>query len=190
MKIKSIEYFTLEMPLTEPYTIAYETVSSTTNIVLKLTTDKGLTGWGCAAPDLEVTGETPQNVVDNIENVISGLLKDQSPFQIAKVNHLLKQQLKISSSSRAMVNIALYDLLARKAELPLYKLLGGYRNSIATSVTVGIMPAKETIDQTKYYLKKGFTIIKLKGGINVQEDIEKVRKIHGSWATRPDHSTR
>ncbi len=51
MKITHIEYFRLDMPLAIPYTIAYETVSKTTNIILKLNTDKGITGWGCAAPD-------------------------------------------------------------------------------------------------------------------------------------------
>ncbi len=67
MKITSVEYFRLDMPLAVPYTIAYETVSSTTNIILKLGTDKGITGWGCAAPDKEVTGETPEEVMDTLK---------------------------------------------------------------------------------------------------------------------------
>ena len=66
MKITAVEYFRLDMPLAIPYTIAYETVSKTSNIILKLSTDKGITGWGCAAPDLEVTGETPEDVTNNI----------------------------------------------------------------------------------------------------------------------------
>lgn len=182
MKITAIEYFRLDMPLAIPYTIAYETVSKTSNIILKINTDKGITGWGCAAPDLEVTGETPEDVISNIENVLTGLLVGQSPFQIARITHLLKQLIPKASSTIAMVDIALYDLLARKARLPLYQLLGGYRNEIPTSITIGILPLKETIEQAKYYLKKGFTIIKLKGGLNLAEDIEKIlklREIHG-----------
>ena len=46
MKITNIEYFRLDMPLAIPYTIAYETVSKASNIILKLNTDKGITGWG------------------------------------------------------------------------------------------------------------------------------------------------
>lgn len=64
------------MPLTTPYIIAYETVSKTTTIILKLTTDMRITGWGCAAPDLEVTGETPEDVIHYIETIIIGLLKN------------------------------------------------------------------------------------------------------------------
>ncbi len=72
MKICEIDYFRLEMPLAVPYTIAYETVSHATNIILKLVTDSGITGWGCAAPDPAVTGETPEDVVRTIEKVHQG----------------------------------------------------------------------------------------------------------------------
>jgi len=181
MKITHIEYFQLDMPLMVPYIIAYETVNKTTNIVLKLTTDKGITGWGCAAPDLEVTGETPEDVIDNIEKIIIGLLKGQSPFQIALITHQLKQLCPKASSTIAMVDIALHDLMARKAKLPLYQLLGGFRNNIPTSITIGILPLEETMAQANEFLKKGFTILKLKGGLNLDEDIEKIIKLREKY---------
>ncbi|MBF0290023.1 MAG: dipeptide epimerase [SAR324 cluster bacterium] len=177
MKIKEVEYFRLDMPLASPYTIAYETVDRTTNIILKLITDAETTGWGCAAPDLEVTGETPEDVVHNIETIIVGLLKGQSPFQIARITHELKKLCPKASSTIAMVDIALHDLLARKAKLPLFQLLGGYRNKISTSITIGILPLEETLEQTRMFLKKGFSVIKLKGGVNLVEDIEKILKL-------------
>lgn len=183
MKISAIEYFRLDMPLAFPYKIAYENVTSTSNMILKLITDKGLTGWGCAAPDKEVTGETIEDVISNIENVIVDLLKNQSPFHIARYIHRIKSLCPKSSSTIAMVDIALYDLMARKAKLPLYQLLGGYRSEIPTSITIGILPLDETIQQAGYYLKKKFTIIKLKGGLNLEEDIEKIiklREYHGN----------
>jgi len=181
MKITSVEYFRLDMPLAMPYTIAYETVDHATNIILKLTTDKGITGWGCAAPDKNVTGETAEEVINNFNSVIIGLLNNQSPFQIARINHSLKQLLPGAASTMAMVDIALYDILARKAKLPLYQLLGGYQNKIATSVTIGILPLKETLDQANYYLKKGFRILKLKGGLNLEADVEKILKIREKY---------
>ncbi len=177
MKIKAIEYFRLDMPLAIPYTIAYETVSHTSNIILKLDTGTGLTGWGCAAPDKEVTGETPEEVIRNIENVVISLLKEQSPFQTAKFTDLIKQLLPGASSTLAMVDMALHDLLARKAKIPLYQLLGAYRNEIPTSITIGILPLDETLETAKNFLKKGFSILKLKGGLNLSEDIEKILKL-------------
>jgi len=177
MKITGLEYFKLEMPLAIPYTIAYETVSKTTNIILKINTNKGITGWGCAAPDLEVTGETAEDVIHTIEDTVIGLLQGESPFQITRFTHLLKQQNPKASSTLAMVDMALHDLMARKAKLPLYQLLGGFRKEIPTSITIGILPLKDTIEQASYYFKKGFSIIKLKGGLNLNEDIEKILKL-------------
>lgn len=165
------------MPLAVPYTIAYETISNTTNFILKIITDTGLTGWGCAAPDKVVTNETPEDVINNLESVIIGFLKGESPFQIAGLTHRLKKLIPNDSSSLAMVDIALYDLLARKAGLPLYRLLGGFRQSIPTSITIGIVPVEETLQQTKKFLKDGFNIIKLKGGLSLEDDIEKINKM-------------
>jgi len=177
MKIKKIEFFRLDMPLSVPYTIAYETVSHASNIILKLITDTGLTGWGCAAPDVSVTGETVEDVIQSIERVIQDRLLGCNPFRIARITHELKKLIPKSSSAIAMVDMALYDLMARKADLPLYQLLGGFRRQIATSITIGILPMDETLQQAIKHLKNGFTILKLKGGLNLSEDIEKVIKL-------------
>ncbi len=190
MKINKVEYFKLEMPLSESYTIAYETVSHSTNIILKLETDAGITGWGCAAPDVHITGEKPEDVINNIEKVLCDVLEGGSPFRIAKINRILKERIPGSKSTLAMADMALYDILSRKAGLPLYQLLGGYRDSIPTSITIGIMGVNETVEQVGMFLKQGFSIIKLKGGLCLSDDIEKVlksREKHGmSFSIRFD----
>jgi len=76
-----------------------------------------------------------------------------------------------------MVNIALYDLMARKAKLPLYQLLGGYRQKIQTSITIGIESLEDTLEFARAFWQQGFQIIKLKGGLSVEEDIEKVFRL-------------
>ena len=50
MRITGVEAFMIEMPLATPYKIAYETVSRAANVLLRIETDRGLTGFGCAAP--------------------------------------------------------------------------------------------------------------------------------------------
>lgn len=177
MKITSIEAFKIEMPLAIPYTIAYETVTHSTNVVLKINTDKGLTGWSCAAPDKYVTGETADEVMTYVRQYIEPMIVGHSPFQMMRFVHELKQQIPTANATVAMLDIGLHDLIARKAKLPLYQLLGGFRHSIPTSITIGILSIKETIEQARYFQKKGFQIIKLKGGLDVEEDIEKVKKL-------------
>ena len=56
MKIVSLEIWPLKMRLTEPYTIAYETVTHAENVFIRIETSAGLSGFGCAAPDPNVPG--------------------------------------------------------------------------------------------------------------------------------------
>lgn len=166
------------MDLATPYTIAYETVNHASNVILKLVTDTGLVGWGCAAPDQVVTGESPEKVLTHVDGTVRDMLIGLNPFQIARITHDLKCSLPSKSSSTiAMVDMALFDLMARKADLPLYRLLGGYRDSIPTSITIGIVPLEETLTIAGRHLHNGFTILKLKGGHSLEEDIEKVLKL-------------
>jgi L-alanine-DL-glutamate epimerase-like enolase superfamily enzyme len=53
MKIKPLEAWPVTVRLSEPCTISYETIESTTNIFIRLETDQGIVGYGCAAPDLK-----------------------------------------------------------------------------------------------------------------------------------------
>lgn len=162
------------MPLREPYTIAYETVSAAVNIILKLSTSTGLTGWGCAAPDQVVTGETPESVLDAGNRTIIPLLRGNHPFRVARIHEELRQRIPDARSAAAMTDMALHDLLARQACIPLWRLLGGFRDSIPTSITIGIMNPEETVRRAGRYLNDGFTILKLKGGVDLAEDISKV----------------
>ena len=178
MKIQKISYQRFDIELSEPYTIAYETISQATNFILKIETDSTLVGYGCAAPDPVVTNETPEQVETAIKEIIIPVLKGKNPFNYAKILADLKILLKKKSSALAMVDLALHDLIAKKADVPLYQYLGGYRNSIATSITIGILPIEETLNQASEFVKQGFGIIKIKGGLNVNEDVEKMIRLH------------
>jgi len=162
------------MPLREPYTIAYETVSEAVNIILKLTTSTGLTGWGCAAPDQVVTGETAESVLAAADQKIIPLLRGEAPFRVARVTEWLRKEIPGARSAMAMTDMAIHDLLARKAGVPLWQLLGGFRDSIPTSITIGIMDPQETVQRAGEFLDRGFTILKLKGGADLNEDVRKV----------------
>lgn len=179
MTITDIEYRRYDLLLAEPYTIAYQTIDKATNFVLKLTTDSGLVGYGCAAPDKVVTGESGDDVDRSLRDIIAPALRAQNPFRYAKLLEELRPRLK--SSALAMVDGALYDLLARRANLPLYQLLGGYRDNIATSVTVGILSMEETLRRVGEYMDQGFRVLKLKGGHDHLEDIERLRAVRRDY---------
>jgi L-alanine-DL-glutamate epimerase-like enolase superfamily enzyme len=89
----------------------------------------------------------------------------------------LNPHMTLQPSARAAVDMAIYDLLGKVSNLPLWKLLGGFRSRIKTSITIGIVPVKETIERASDLVAKGFKILKLKGGLDVDTDIERVVKV-------------
>jgi L-alanine-DL-glutamate epimerase-like enolase superfamily enzyme len=177
MKITRVSFERLDLPLTVPYTIAYETVSQTSNFILKLETGGPHVGYGCAAPDQEVTGESAAEVQEGIERNVLPFLKGQSPFTYTRVLEELKGLCPDSPSVWAMVDMALLDLVSKKAGVPLYRFLGGYKESIETSITIGILGMEDTLAAAREYTDRGFNILKIKGGISLEEDIARMIRI-------------
>ena len=177
MKITHIEAWPVTMKLTEPYTIAYETISSTTNVFLRVETSAGIVGYGCAAPDLEVTGETPAGVMDACSKVILPALKGSDPLRSMMLMERIRPHLKDQPAVLAMADMVLFDILGKVAGLPLYNLLGGFRDRMRTSITIGILPVKETVARAIDHVQQGFLALKIKGGADVGADIERLVKI-------------
>ncbi len=177
MKIVQVETWPVEMRLSEPYAIVYEQIESTINIFLRLETNCGINGYGCAAPDKQVTGETPETVMNICNDVIKPALNRSDPLRPAVITEKLSSILPANPSAVAMVDMALHDILGKFSGLPIYKLLGGFRTHMKTSVTIGILPLAETLARAKEWVRKGFQSLKIKGGRNVEEDIEKILKV-------------
>jgi L-alanine-DL-glutamate epimerase-like enolase superfamily enzyme len=177
MKITGLEAWPVRMPLSVPYTIAYETVESASNVFLRVETDQGIVGFGCAAPDPEITRETEDTVLEAYREIISPALVGVNPLRIAYVLSKLRAPLKTRPSALAMVDMALYDILGKTAGLPLSVLLGGFRTGIKTSVTIGILPEKETVEKAKSLVDQGVRSIKMKGGMDVELDITRVIRV-------------
>ncbi len=177
MKITHVDVQPVTMRLKEPYTIAYETVDHTVNIFLRLVTDKEIIGYGVAAPDFEVTGETPAAVLDTCWNRIEPVLRGADPLRHARIMETLRKQFPAFPSALAMVDMALYDILGKKAGLPLYRIFGGFRTRIRTSITIGILPAEETVEKAREFTALGFKALKIKGGADVDMDIERLLRV-------------
>ena len=164
----------MPMRLQEPYTIAYETIHDVTNVFVRLDTGTGPSGYGCAAPDRAVTGETVDGALQAINDAVATTLTGADPLRMARILGDLRNVLGKQPSVLAAVDMALYDLLGKAAGLPLWKVLGGYRDRIRTSVTIGILPRQETVEQALTRVRQGFRCLKMKGGINVDQDAERV----------------
>ena len=177
MRITALRSWKIRFRLNEPYTVAYEHVVCAENVFLRIETDRGITGYGCAAPDLPVTGETPEGVLRGLGEAGEDVLIGRDPLRSARLLEHLRSRHPGQPSMLAAVDMALLDILGRTAGLPAWKLLGGFRSRIATSVTVGILPAAETVDAARDRVKAGFRILKLKGGLDADDDIDRVLRV-------------
>ena len=176
MKITRIDIWPVTLRLAEPYTIAYETVEEAANIFIRVETNTGISGYGCAAPSEEVTGETLDGLI-RAADAIAPAIRGADPLRIAMLMERLKPDLKGQPSLLAAVDMALFDILGKTANLPLWKILGGFRDRMRTSVTVGILPGKETVERALYWKREGFKSLKLKGGKDVAWDISRVMQV-------------
>lgn len=179
-----MEILPLKLRLSEPYTIAYETVDTVDNILLRLVTDGPHVGLGIAAPDEGVTGETPANVLHALNDVVEPLLLGADPLRRSVLMEHLNDALPDNPSVRAAVDMALHDLLGKCASLPVWKLLGGYRSCMATSVTLFIEPTDAAVRRALDFASQGFRALKIKGGVSVDEDIERVLAVRAAVGPR------
>jgi L-alanine-DL-glutamate epimerase-like enolase superfamily enzyme len=177
MKIRQVNSFFRTMALREPYSIAYDTVDRCETVFINIITEDGVQGWGCAAPDPLVTGETASGTLKVLNKEVEPILRGEDVFRYAWILDSLKISLPAHPALRAMVDMALHDIVAQKAGVPLFKLLGGFRNTVPTSITIGIMPIKSTLVFAEEYIKRGFKILKIKGGNDLLEDIERINRV-------------
>ena len=166
-----------DLTLTRPYTIAFETIDAVENLFICIETEEGLAGIGTASPSEEVTGETleqSETALRAMADMIEG--KDLRLFQ--GLLKTLNEKFSAAPAALAAADIALHDLAGNALGLPLVDLLGRVHQSLPTSITIGIMPLEETLQEAEEYLGRGFKILKVKTGLDVEEDIERVLKIH------------
>jgi L-alanine-DL-glutamate epimerase-like enolase superfamily enzyme len=179
MKIRGIEFWVESLELREPYRIAYEEVARVDNVFLRLRTDSHV-GYGCAAPDLQVTGETAETVRAALAGIVEPALTGGDVWRRALLLAELEEPLREQPSALAAVDLALHDLLGKAVGAPLWQLLGGHRDRIATSVTIGILDLPETVSSARRWVATGFRHLKLKGGRDVEDDIARVLAVRAA----------
>ncbi|HEY4324275.1 MAG TPA: dipeptide epimerase [Mucilaginibacter sp.] len=181
MKIKSVYSYLHKLPLTKPYTIAYKTITDTKVVFLEITLENGVIGIGAASPSADVVGETPEQTLANLQ---SGYLDELVGKDIRGFNSLVysaSNHFKKLPGSLAAIDIALHDLFCKYLNIPVLDFYGRQKDNLATSVTIGIKEINEMLGDAGDYYKLGFRILKIKTGIDVDADIERVTKLSDTF---------
>ena len=82
-----------------------------------------------------------------------------------------------NTSAKAAVDMAIYDLWAKRWGAPLYKLLGGARTSFRTDITISVNPIDEMVADALDAVSRGYDILKIKVGKDGTGDVERIAAI-------------
>lgn len=187
MRIARVEVLRHPMALRAPYLIATELVESAENVFVQIVTDGQHVGLGCGAPDPTVTGET----VDACEAALraaSPALVGMDPLWRMRCLEEVEPILRGCPAAIAALDMALFDMLGKVAGEPVFKLIGGYRTHIATSITLFIDAVDVLVDEARRRVDEGFVALKIKGGLDGDRDIATVRAVRA--AVGPDIALR
>jgi len=186
MQITHVEVTPIEFHLRLPYHTADGTrIDCTAAVFLRVETRQGQAAWGCTAIDPGVMGQTLPEVTRTCRACADRAL-DLNPLNIEYALAELSQVAGAVRPALCAFDMAFHDLLALAARLPLYRLLGGYRQRIQTSITVYRASLDETVAMARERARQGFRMLKIKGGQDPQEDVERVRAVYDAlgWVGR------
>ena len=177
MKIKNISIGYLTVPLKTPFITALRTVSTVDDILVRIETDDGLIGLGEAPPTAVITGDTKASIISAIKDFIAPVILGRDLSDFEGTMNALQNSMVHNSSAKAAVDMALYDIFAKSCNLPLYKLLGGFRKQLENDITISINPVEKMVRDSIDAVADGFNILKIKVGTEGLNDIDKISAI-------------
>jgi muconate cycloisomerase len=187
VKITRIEALQVGIPLRRPHLMAARTGDRGLGFypIIKVHTDEGIVGLG-EAPALKewggdhgtYFGESGKMVMMVVHDYLAPVLEGQDPFRIEFIHTLMDRAIKGHPYSKAALDMALYDIVGKALNTPVYQLLGGlFRREIRLAHSIGIMSPEKAAAEATEALEDGIRTIKLKVGIDPERDVAAVREV-------------
>jgi L-alanine-DL-glutamate epimerase-like enolase superfamily enzyme len=175
MHITHTEIYRFSIPM-EPFTIATGTMDYAQNTFIRVHTDTGIYGVGECSAFPMIVGET-QDTCLAMALEFAKLWIGKDPLDITTRLQQLHDFTAGNTTIKSAFDMALYDMAAKHAGLPLYKYLGGTKCSIETDITIGIASPEAMAKKAIEFIKSGATILKVKLGKDASTDIDRIKGI-------------
>ena len=188
MIIQDIQVGSISLPLARPFKTALRTVDRVEDVVVRVVADNGAVGYGEAPPTAVITGDTIGSITCAIRDFIRPALLGRDVEDLEGNMAALSRCILKNTSAKAAVDMALYDLWAKRWNAPLYRLLGGARSTFQTDITISVNPVDEMVADSLDAVSKGFSILKIKVGKEGLADVERIAAIRA--AVGPDVALR
>ena len=133
-------------------------------------------GVGNASPS-DVTNETRESI-EAFMFASSKRVVGTAEDDLSSMHATLDSIAQGNTAAKAAIDMALYDLLAKREGTPLYRRLGGRGEArVLTDMTIGIEDEEETVRRAVASVGQGFRALKLKVGLDLQQDIRRVSSV-------------
>lgn len=182
--IEDMRIYRFDIPLRDVFTIATMSLSRAQNLLVELTTNQGISGWGEASPFHSIAGETQQiNIAAARE--LKQLVVGKNPLAINALIHQMDAHLPHNTTLKSAIDMAAFDIAARVCGVPLYAFLGGCKRKIETDLTMGIGNPDEAGDKALSIRSMGFRMIKVKLGLDFADDVKRLTNIRQAVGAEP-----
>lgn len=176
MRIKKCSARYLTAPLNQPFRISTGAHNTLANVLFTIELCDGIKGYGEAGVATHITGETLQQTRENLVGV-SSLLAGRDVSDYMEISALLHDRFPRNKAAVAAVEMAMFDALASRMRLPLWKLFGVTARKLVTDITIVIADAAETAECCRRFYRQGFRVFKVKIGKDPAIDLERVRLV-------------
>ena len=177
MIIRRIDVYRFNIELTHPTIVSLGVLTSASNVLLRITTDCGILGWGEASPFAPVTGDTQESNYANAR-LIAQTLIGKDPIAVEARMREINTITIGEPSLRSAFDMSLNDILGQAAGLPLYALLGGEIRPLRTDITISMYnTVEETLERLEECIALGLDEIKMKVGRAGLADVQHVAAV-------------
>ena len=184
-KIAGFEVMVVKLPIRREHKWAGLSEPIGKYVLVRATSDEGVSGWG-EAPALKewggefgrYYGESPLITRLVIEKYLVPALVDLEVGDIIGAHARMDAAIKGYPYAKAAIEFALYDVAARTLGVPVHYLLGGRsRATIAITHSIGLLGLEEAERESVQVASEGIKTIKIKVGVDPDRDVAVVRRI-------------
>ena len=186
-RIDAIDVFPIRMPVAHPFTTTYGEFRYFDKVIVRIASESGAVGWGESVASRS-NGLPLPGLVSQIEKLFVPRLLGADVLMVRDLHQRMEEATtgRAATLAKAAVAMAAYDLAGTILGVPVSTLLGGaLRDRIpVVSLSIGIGSPEEAANDALAAMERGFTRLKVKGGLDAWADVERVRAIHETIGPR------
>lgn len=196
MEITDIQAHPVRMPVIPledggiaPYVTNHGQVEAVDRMLVEVTTDEDVTGWG--EMRMFLSAAVTKSI---LEEGIAPWVVGRSPFEVESFRRQMFIEYTNVDMFFAPIEIACWDIIGKSLEKPIYELLGGWtapnqtdrpgepdqdpQTDVPVAYCVGILSPSESRAHALRALEEGYPVLKTKAGRDWKQDVERILAMH------------